>query len=135
MSEELDKRITTVPYSKFELTREQIQELTIQQLEEFNEVFWEQQSVNLHKCYRKGQAYANNTNKKDSVDLLHDMLNLLKQQYKNSDKNDNIVDNLFENIVCSLKILKQVQSDVDKDCILSIIQGYTLGCLKKYEKK
>lgn len=134
MSKELSNKTTIVPYSKFELTKEQIQELSTQQLEEFNEIFWEQQSVNLHKCYRKGQAYANNTNKKDSVDILHDMLNLLKQQYKNSNENDSIIDNLFENIVCSLKILKQTQSDVDKDCILSIIQGYTLGCLKKYEK-
>lgn len=135
MSDKISKVTTTVPYSKFVLTREQKEELTTQQLEEFNEIFWEQQSVNLHKCYRKGQAYANNTNKKDSVDILQDMLTLLKQQYKCSDTNDIVIENLFDNINCSLKILKHVQSDVDKDCILSIIQGYTLGCLKKYEKK
>ena len=135
MSEkELDKITSQVPYSKFELAKEQIQELTIEDIEKLNSTFWDQQSVELHKCYRKGQAYANNNNKKDSVDLLQDLFKLLKQQYKDSCDNVDVMETTFDTINNMLKTVKSLQQDVDKNCILSIIQGYTLGCLKKYEK-
>lgn len=130
----VDKITKQVPYSKFELSREQLEELNINDLEKINSMFWNQQSVELHRCYRVGQAYANNNNKKDSTDLLQDMFKLLKQQYKDSCDNMDVMETTFDTINNMLKNVKSLQHDVDKNCILSIIQGYTLGCLKKYEK-
>ena len=131
----IDKVTKSVPYSKFELSREQLENLTIQDLENINSTFWTQQSVKLHRCYSRGQAYANNNNKKDSLDLLQDMFKLLKNQYKDSCDNIDIMETTFDTINNMLKTVKTLQQDVDKNCILSIIQGYTLGCLKKYEKQ
>lgn len=133
MSEHLDKITSTTKYSKFELTREQVEKMTVQQLITINEQFWEQQSVKLHRCYSQGQAYANNSNKKTSINLIQDMFNMLKSRYKN-DRNSEQIEHLFNIINTSLQMVDSLENDVDKNCILSIIQGYTLGCLKKYEK-
>ena len=109
--------------------------VNIQNVQELNDTFWEEQSVNLHKCYKQGVAYANNSNKKSSIDLLQDLFQLLKIQYKDNSDRVNTVELAFTNLHNNLQIINNLSDEgVDKNCILSIIQGYTLGCLKKYEK-
>ena len=132
MSEALEKKTIVKQPSKFTLTRAEIEKMTIQELLEIDEMFWEQQNVKLHRCYKQGQAYANNSNKKTSVDLLKDMFILLKNQYKD-DTNSKQIENIFNILNNCLQMINDIETDVDKNCILSIIQGYTLGCLKKYE--
>lgn len=132
---DLEKRTINKPPSKFNPHKDVIEELDINDIETNNDRFWEQQSVNLHKCYKQGQAYANNSNKKTSIDLLQDMFKLLKQQYKNCSENEQHFENIFNQINTNLQLVEDLGNTVDKNCILSIIQGYTLGCLKRYEKQ
>lgn len=132
---DLEERITNVSPSKFNPHRDVVEELDINDIETNNDKFWEQQSVHLHKCYKQGQAYANNSNKKTSIDLLQDMFKLLKQQYKNCSENEQHFENIFNQINTNLQLIEDLGNTVDKNCILSIIQGYTLGCLKRYEKQ
>jgi len=132
---ELKKITTAVPPSKINITRDSIEPITIDQIETLNYKFWNEQSVNLHKCYKQGHAYANNSNKKTAINLLQDMFKLLKQQYKNCSENERSYEHIFEQINISLQLVEDLGNTVDKNCILSIIQGYTLGCLKRYEKQ
>lgn len=132
---ELEERTTKVSPSKFNPHKDVVEELDINDIETNNDKFWEQQSVNLHKCYKQGQAYSNNSNKKTSIDLLQDMFKLLKQQYKNCSENEQHFENIFNQINMNLQLIEDLGNTVDKNCILSIIQGYTLGCLKRYEKQ
>ena len=60
----LEKQTTTVAPSKFNPHKNVVEKLEINDIEINNDKFWEQQSVNLHKCYKQGQAFANNSNKK-----------------------------------------------------------------------
>jgi len=132
---DLEERTTNTPPSKFNPHKDVVQELDINDIETNNDKFWEQQSVNLHKCYKQGQAYANNSNKKTSIDLLQDMFKLLKQQYKNCSENEQHFETIFNQLHSNLQLVEDLGNTVDKNCILSIIQGYTLGCLKRYEKQ
>ena len=132
---DLEERTTNVSPSKFNPHRDVVQELDINDIETTNDKFWEQQSVNLHKCYKQGQAYANNSTKKTSIDLLQDMFKLLKQQYKNCSENEQHFETIFNQLHSNLQLVEDLGNTVDKNCILSIIQGYTLGCLKRYEKQ
>lgn len=131
----LEKQTTTVAPSKFNPHKNVVEKLEINDIEINNDKFWEQQSVNLHKCYKQGQAFANNSNKKTSIDLLQDMFKLLKQQYKNCSENEQHFETIFHQINSNLQLIEDLGNTVDKNCILSIIQGYTLGCLKRYEQQ
>ena len=132
---ELDEKTTVIPPSKIQITRDVEEKLDIEFIENNNNKFWEQQSVGLHKCYKQGQAYANNSNKKTSVDLLQDLFKLLRQQYKDNSENEQHFETIFNIIIQNLQLIEDLGNTVDKNCILSIIQGYTLGCLKRYEKQ
>ena len=123
------------PSSNFQPTREETVPITIDNIHDINNTFWEEQSVSLHKCYKQGTAYANNSNKKSSVDLLQDLFKLLKTQYKDNSDRVNTVELAFTNLHNNLQIISNLCNEgVDKHCILAIIKGYTLGCLKNYEK-
>jgi len=122
------------PPSKFTPAKETKTPITIEDIKNLNNKFWEQESVELHKCYKIGNVFANNSNKKTSIDLLQDMFVLLGDKYKDSDKHAGTIALLISNINDNLEIIENLGEEVDKNCILSIIQGYTLGCLNIYEK-
>ena len=132
---DLEDRTNIVPPSRVKITREIVEPIDILDIEKNNNKFWEEQSVGLHKCYKQGQAYANNSNKKTSINLLQDMFKLLKQQYKDNTENEQPFEIIFNQIHQNLQLIEDLGNTVDKSCILSIIQGYTLGCLKRYEKQ
>jgi hypothetical protein len=132
-SDDLKELTKSSPASKFEPVCDIVEKMSLEDFIKHNERFWNQQSVELHRCYKKGIAYANNNNKKTSIELLKDMSILLKNIYK-TPGNSNQLDDIFNIITTSLKMIDDIEYDVDKYCILSIIQGYTLGCLSKYEK-
>ena len=119
--------------SKFPPVGEKHKITTTRDIQNINNNFWNEQSVDLHLCYKKGTAYANNSNKKSSINLITELLELLKHQYKESTTQPDIIDIIFNNIKNDMTILEKITDDVDKNCILATIQGYTLGCLKKYE--
>lgn len=121
------------PSSKFPPVGEKHKVTTTRDIQNINNNFWNEQSVDLHLCYKKGTAYANNSNKKSSINLITELLELLKHQYKESTTQPDIIDIVFNNIKNDMTILEKITDDVDKNCILATIQGYTLGCLKKYE--
>ena len=122
------------PASKFNPTREDNIPITIENIESINNKFWEQESVSLYKCYKNGNVYSNNSKKKTSINLIQDMIRLLGEQYKSNSSGTQEHDIIIENIINNLKLLDILDTGVDKNCILSIIQGYTLGCLNNYEK-
>jgi len=131
-----DKHIDKISSSSnFPPSRDESVPATIDDIQSINNTFWEEQSVSLHKCYKQGSAYANNSNKKTSIDLLQDLFKLLKTQYKDNSDRVNTVELAFINIHNNLQIISNLSNEgVDKGCILAIIKGYTLGCLKNYEK-
>jgi hypothetical protein len=62
------------------------------------------------------------------------MFSLLRGKYAEDNDHSEQINIIFDNIKNNLELVEGLTDDVDKNCILSIIQGYTLGCLKKYEK-
>ena len=130
----LEEITNNVKPSKINPTRDKTEEISVVDITNLNNEFWEQQSVGLHKCYKTGNTYANNGNKKTSIDLLQDMFKMLKQQYKDGSDNGHHFEHIFQQINTCLQLIEDLGNTVDKNCILSIIQGYTLGCLSKYEK-
>jgi len=131
---QVSKQTNEIPPSKFNPSRDQEQIIDMQNIGRNNNKFWEQQSVSLHKCYKQGQAFANNSTKKTAIDLLQDMFILLKQQYKDNSEHQQHFETIFTQINSNLQLIDDMGNSVDKNCILSIIQGYTLGCLQRYEK-
>lgn len=123
------------PASKFSPVGANVEKLHVSDVHSVNNNFWYDQSVNLHTCYKKGNTYANNSKKKTSTDLIGDMFSILKQQYIDSADTPEMVDLVIENIKNNLQMLENITNNVDKNCILATIQGYTLGCLKKYEQQ
>jgi len=126
---------TNKPPSKFPPLTEDKEVLEYEQIMNMLDIYWTQQGIELHNCYRKGAAYANNNNKKTSIDLLQDMMTLLNNQFKDTNQSPEILDILTGNIKSCLSIISKLDIDVDKNCILSTILGYTLKCFKKYESK
>lgn len=130
MSEDLYKEVES---SRIKSPKRIKVAITTDEFHTFNSTYWEQQSVELHKCYKQGHSFANNTNKKDSVDLMKDLNYLLEQQYKNNTETPDRITLTFEIIKSCLNILKKEKIEIDKDCVLSTIQGFTIGCLKFYD--
>lgn len=122
------------PASNFNPYKKTDQPVTIQDIQEINNNFWNTQSVNLHRCYTQGHVYANNSNKKTSINLIQDLFSLLRGKYAEGNTHSEQINIIFNNIKNNLELIEGLSDEVDKNCILSIIQGYTLGCLKKYEK-
>ena len=108
----------------------------IQNLINKNNKFWQQQTVQLHKCFKTGRTYANNSDNKDAVNLLQDLFHLVENHFK-----QNVDDSMkqlqlsqtFKVLHEGLKLCDSLANSPDKDCFLAILQGYTLGCLKNYE--
>ena len=124
---------TNLP-SNFNPSRKITEPVTIQDIQKINNDFWNTQSVDLHRCYTHGHVYANNSNKKSSINLIQDMFSLLRGKYAEDNDHSEQINIIFDNIKNNLELVEGLTDDVDKNCILSIIQGYTIGCLKKYEK-
>ena len=108
--------------------------MTIKDVQELNDDFWNTQSVDLHRCYTQGHVYANNSIKKTSINLIQDLFSLLRGKYADDNEHSEQINIIFNNLNNNLELIEGLTEEVDKDCILSIIQGYTLGCLKQYEK-
>lgn len=131
-----DKNIyKEVPSSKIQPVKKSVESISTQDFHTFNEKFWKEQSVELHKCYKQGHSYANNTNKKDTVDILKDLNNLIQSQLRESVDTPDQINLLFEIIKNTLLLAQKQKPNADKNCILSIIQGFTIGCLKFYDRE
>lgn len=130
-----DDMYKDVPSSNIISPKHEVKKITLEEFHSFNEKFWKEQSVELHKCYKQGHSYANNTNKKDSIDLLKDMNYLLQQQFKDCSESPENVTICFEIIKNTLLLVQKSKLNVDKNCILSILQGFTIGCLKFYDQQ
>jgi len=109
----------------------------LEEIVDINNKFWQQQNVQLHKCFKTGRTYANNSDNKDAVNLLQDLLHLIESHFKqNSDSNMQQLQlsQTFKVLHEGLKLCDSLANSPDKSCFLAILQGYTLGCLKNYEK-
>ena len=110
--------------------------VNIEAVVDINNKFWRQQTVQLHKCFKTGRTYANNSDNKDAVNLLQDLFHLVENHFK-----QNVDDSMkqlqlsqtFKVLHEGLKLCDSLANSPDKDCFLAILQGYTLGCLKNYE--
>lgn len=131
---ELEEKTNVIPPSKFVPTKEEQAQIDIESVIKLNNSFWEQQSTGMYKCYKQGTVYANNGNKKTSINLLQDLFKMLKQQFKDNSDNQQYYDNIFQQLNLCLQLIDDIGNSVDKNCLISIIQGYTIGCLSKYEK-
>lgn len=122
------------PPSKFNPVREVVNIIDIDQLVALDDQFWSQQSVELHSCYKKGNVFANNSKNKSSSDLLADLMTHLKNSFKEGKEKSINTEIVFGIILNCIKLLEQDENLLDKNCLIATLQGYTLGCLKNYEK-
>lgn len=120
--------------SKFLPEKEEVDDRRVQDIIKIFDNFYKKQPVDISSCYRRGTSYANNSNKKTSIDIIQNLTMLLNQQYKDVSESPDIINELFANIKSLLNVVSKLDNDVDKNCILVTILGYTLGCLDKYEK-
>ena len=125
------------PASQFLATKKEKKEIQLNDLVDLNNNFWQEQSVSLHKCFKTGRTYANNSDNKDTIDLLQDLVHLIETHFKNSteDSKEQLrISQTFKVLHESIKIFNYITTEPDKNCFLSTLQGYILGCLKRYEK-
>lgn len=109
----------------------------LEEIVDINNKFWQQQNVQLHKCFKTGRTYANNSDNKDAVNLLQDLLHLVETHFKQNSETgvqQLQLSQTFKVLHEGLKLCDSVANSPDKDCFLAILQGYTLGCLKNYEE-
>lgn len=91
-------------------------------------------TIDYNKCYKTGMTYSNNTVKKTAMDIVSELISNIKQHCDKKNQ-DTSMDLAFENIKNNITIVNQQSNEIDKQCVLFSILGYTIGCLKLYDEQ
>ena len=100
--------------------------------------FWRDRSLVQLRNFKQGLTFSSNI-PPDSDTVLKNLLYILETGIKNGNKNTQStakvqITAVFKALMASIEVLKNLDLDVDKNEIISIIHGYIVGCISSYEK-
>lgn len=133
MSKDIDNITVNIPSSKFKPVERVDDSVDMKSIMDNSHKFWLQEGSILHKHYNTGNTFANNSNKKNHIDIIRDLMCLLHQELKKTVDSPDVLQLIFNNITTNLNLIQHTVPEYEKDNILAVLHGYINGCLKTYE--